>query len=517
MGVFTEEFSKRFGNKYQFLQLYNVVFNTTENEVTITFLYDEFVPEITDEQRKEIDDFFKEKLNTYAPIRVKFRKSFLDISLIDKEVLNILKAQFQSSVGEITLDNIKIEKDGKDVAVTLLCNKMVADFLNNRGAEKILEKELAKEFIAHFIVRIKIDNNIQIDLAILDERELSAHSQFLEPKVRVNRYAVDDVFMLFGNEITPRPEFIKEVKSEKTNVIFSGLILNFQKKNYVKKKEKAKGENAKQSAYYTFTLKDNGGQINCTYFSSVANEKKMDKLCDNTRVITLGNVERFNGNLTYYIKAIGFCSEPRIIKSTPKLVETENFDFVRPYIEKQQANIFDIKPSYSDNIISNSFVVYDFETTGLDTNTCDIIEIGAAKIVNGEIKEIFQTLVKPKDPVSDLITNLTGISNEMLESSPNIKVVLPAFKKFCDGCVLCGYNSSMFDDKILNVQARKLENEFDNPTQDVLVLARSKMSSSNYKLGTVVKNLGIVLIDAHRALNDAIATAKVFLKLNEVK
>ena len=167
--------------------------------------------------------------------------------------------------------------------------------------------------------------------------------------------------------------------------------------------------------------------------------------------------------------------------------------------------------------MDNEFVVYDFETTGLDTNTCEIIEIGAVKIKGGEIVDVFQTLIKPQNTIPDIITQVTNISNDMVASSPSIKIVLPAFYDFCKGCILGGYNSANFDDKILAVQSRKLGIEFDNQTTDVILLARSKMASSNYKLSTVVKNLGIVLIGAHRALNDALATAKVLLKLNEQK
>ena len=356
----------------------------------------------------------------------------------------------------------------------------------------------------------------------------------MQNRVVTKRYEVGDVFMMFGQEITPKPEFIKNISGEKLSVILSGVISNFQKKHYIKKKEKAKGENAKESSYYTFTLTDSSGRMNCTYFSSQTNEKKMDKLADDTRVIIIGDVQKFNNNFTCYIRSLGICNE----KLTPTTKDESmaspdeyeeidpdfsqdyipaEYNFVRPYIEKHQANIFDKKPTYSSYIMDNEFVVYDFETTGLDTNTCEIIEIGAVKIKGGEIVDVFQTLIKPQNTIPDIITQVTNISNDMVASSPSIKIVMPAFYDFCKGCILGGYNSANFDDKILAVQSRKLGIEFDNQTTDVILLARSKMASSNYKLSTVVKNLGIVLIGAHRALNDALATAKVLLKLNEQK
>lgn len=520
---YTEELKKQFGNKYDFLQIYGVVFSKADNQTTITFLFNENVKEITDEQREELQNFFEQKLGLFSGLKIKFKKSFLDEDLIAKETLKILQSGFKSSVGEIALQDISVEK-GEVIKIEIEASNLVATSLDDRGADKFLESALAKEFIAKFSVKIKASDKKQIDMNILDERERLEPRKYMQKGVVTKRYEVGDVFMFFGQEITPKPEFIKNIAGEKLSVILSGIISNFQKKHYIKKKEKAKGENAKQSAYYTFTLTDDSGRMNCTYFSSMTNEKKMDKLGDGARIIIVGDVQKFNNNFTCYVRSLGMCSEYKSIEKTkPEQVEDEEecFDlqgecnFVRPYVEKHQANIFDKKPVYSNYIMENDFVIYDFETTGLDTNACEIIEIGAVKIRGGEIVDIFQTLIKPKNTIPDIITQLTNISNDMVENSPPIGVVMSAFHEFCKGCVLGGYNNANFDDKILAVQSRKLGIEFDNQTTDVILLARSKMASSNYKLSTIVKNLGIVLIGAHRALNDALATAKVLLKLNE--
>ncbi len=530
---YTEELRKEFGDKYNFLQVYSVVFSKSENLTTITFLFDEKVKEITDEQREELQNFFAKKLELFSSLKLRFRKSFLDEDLIAKETLKILQRAFKSSVGEICESDISVQKDDV-IHISISAPNLIATSLEDRGADKFLETALSKEFIAKFAVKIIVCENKVIDTSVLEERERLAPRMYMQNRVVTKRYEVGDVFMMFGQEITPKPEFIKNISGEKLSVILSGVISNFQKKHYIKKKEKAKGENAKESSYYTFTLTDSSGRMNCTYFSSLTNEKKMDKLADDTRVIIIGDVQKFNNNFTCYVRSLGLCNEKLAPttkdESMASLDEHEEIDpdfsqdyipaeynFVRPYVEKHQANIFDKKPTYSSYIMDNEFVVYDFETTGLDTNTCEIIEIGAVKIKSGEIVDVFQTLIKPKNTIPDIITQVTNISNDMVASSPSIKIVMPAFYDFCKGCILGGYNSANFDDKILAVQSRKLGIEFDNQTTDVILLARSKMASSNYKLSTVVKNLGIVLIGAHRALNDALATAKVLLKLNEQK
>lgn len=530
---YTEELRKEFGDKYNFLQVYSVVFSKSENLTTITFLFDEKVKEITDEQREELQNFFAKKLELFSSLKLKFRKSFLDEDLISKETIKILQSSFKSSVGEICESDIAVQKDDV-IHIFISAPNLVATSLEDRGADKFLETALSKEFIAKFAVKIVVCENKVIDTSVLEKREMLAPRLYMQNRVVTKRYEVGDVFMMFGQEITPKPEFIKNISGEKLSVILSGVMSNFQKKHYIKKKEKAKGENAKESSYYTFTLTDSSGRMNCTYFSSLTNEKKMDKLADDTRVIIIGDVQKFNNNFTCYVRSLGLCNEKLAPttkdESMASLDEHEEIDpdfsqdyipaeynFVRPYVEKHQANIFDKKPTYSSYIMDNEFVVYDFETTGLDTNTCEIIEIGAVKIKSGEIVDVFQTLIKPKNTIPDIITQVTNISNDMVASSPSIKIVMPAFYDFCKGCILGGYNSANFDDKILAVQSRKLGIEFDNQTTDVILLARSKMASSNYKLSTVVKNLGIVLIGAHRALNDALATAKVLLKLNEQK
>lgn len=530
---YTEELRKEFGDKYNFLQVYSVVFSKSENLTTITFLFDEKAKEITDEQREELQNFFAKKLELFSSLKLKFRKSFLDEDLISKETIKILQSSFKSSVGEICESDIVVQKDDV-IHIFISAPNLVATSLEDRGADKFLETALSKEFIAKFDVKIVVCENKVIDTSVLEERERLAPRMYMQNRVVTKRYEVGDVFMMFGQEITPKPEFIKNISGEKLSVILSGVISNFQKKHYIKKKEKAKGENAKESSYYTFTLTDSSGRMNCTYFSSLTNEKKMDKLGNDARVIIIGDVQKFNNNFTCYVRSLGLCNEKLTPTTKDKSMASPDeyeeidpdfsqdyipaeYNFVRPYVEKHQANIFDKKPTYSSYIMDNEFVVYDFETTGLDTNTCEIIEIGAVKIKDGEIVDVFQTLIKPQNTIPDIITQVTNISNDMVASSPSIKIVLPAFYDFCKGCILGGYNSASFDDKILAVQSRKLGIKFDNQTTDVILLARSKMASSNYKLSTVVKNLGIVLIGAHRALNDALATAKVLLKLNEQK
>jgi DNA polymerase III epsilon subunit family exonuclease len=104
------------------------------------------------------------------------------------------------------------------------------------------------------------------------------------------------------------------------------------------------------------------------------------------------------------------------------------------------------KISFSEEPFNN-IVVFDLETTGLFPRSDEIIQIGAVRIINGKIKEndSFFTYVKPSEPISEFITELTGITNKDVEKAPKAKQILPVFSKFCDSSLLVAHNGACFD------------------------------------------------------------------------
>ena len=93
------------------------------------------------------------------------------------------------------------------------------------------------------------------------------------------------------------------------------------------------------------------------------------------------------------------------------------------------------------------YVAFDLETTGLNVETDYIIEIGALKVKNGKVCERFMEFLKPPTPISAMITNITGITNEMVASSRNTPDIIRDFVDFCGDFVLLGHNI-MFDYKL---------------------------------------------------------------------
>ena len=163
--------------------------------------------------------------------------------------------------------------------------------------------------------------------------------------------------------------------------------------------------------------------------------------------------------------------------------------------------------------LDDTFVVFDIETTGLSKETESITEIGAVKVVDGKIIDRFSTFVNPERPIPTEITKLTGITNEMVADAPVITEILPKFLEFCQDAVLVAHNAN-FDTGFIRLNAeRKCGIEVKNTVLDTLELSRALMPElKKHKLDIVCEQLGVSLEGHHRAVNDAEATAEVFLK-----
>jgi len=159
-----------------------------------------------------------------------------------------------------------------------------------------------------------------------------------------------------------------------------------------------------------------------------------------------------------------------------------------------------------------TFVVVDLETTGGSPAGAHITEVGAVKIRGGEVIGEFQTLVNPAEPIPAFISVLTGITDQMVENSPGIDSVFPAFLEFARHSVLVAHNAP-FDISFLKAAATLTGHSW--PTfrvVDTAHLARQligKDEAANRKLGTLARLFGAATTPDHRALHDARATVDV--------
>lgn len=162
----------------------------------------------------------------------------------------------------------------------------------------------------------------------------------------------------------------------------------------------------------------------------------------------------------------------------------------------------------------STYTVLDIETTGLDPRYCEIIEISAMKYSSGQNIGTFSTLVKPSEPIDEYITSLTGITNDMLKSAPDISETMQKFYNFVGSDLIVGYNVN-FDinflyDNLLNCRSLILSNSF----IDVMRIARKILPGlKNHKQTTVADHYGISTAGAHRAAVDCEICNAIFEKL----
>jgi DNA polymerase III subunit alpha, Gram-positive type len=147
-------------------------------------------------------------------------------------------------------------------------------------------------------------------------------------------------------------------------------------------------------------------------------------------------------------------------------------------------------------------VVFDTETTGLDSELDRIIEFGALKIVGGVVTDKFVSFVHTDIELPQHIVNLTAISQDMLRGQPDISEVIPKFLEFIKGSIIVAHNAE-FDMSMLKASANRLGYELNWPCFCTVKLARRVLPGlPNYKLGTLAEHFNIVNEASHRAVGD---------------
>ncbi|RWR14153.1 PolC-type DNA polymerase III [Siminovitchia fortis] len=162
----------------------------------------------------------------------------------------------------------------------------------------------------------------------------------------------------------------------------------------------------------------------------------------------------------------------------------------------------------------DTYIVFDVETTGLSAIYDKIIELAAVKIRGGEEVGRFERFANPHHPLSATTIELTGITDDMVENAPEIEEVLHDFHKWAEDGILVAHNAS-FDIGFLNAGNQRAGlPKVENPVIDTLELARFLYPEfKNHRLNTLAKRFDIELVQHHRAIYDAEATGKIFLKL----
>ncbi len=501
---------------FETIKIVNISYNKATNSLVVKVVYlTDF--DFNDDCKNELCMLINKYLNLEnLNIDIKSKKSIVDDTVTIDLVNYYLNKYYASIFTTMQKDDISVNVAGNNVCVKLKLMSVFKSHLSNKNFELELKTFLENNYFQAFeVVLVSKDDEDELS-GLLDEANKAFEDMVqadFEEVVPIT-YELINIEDYVGAKVENIALASSSLSASNENITVAGSLSFITKKTFISKRKNSKGE---EKEYYNFVLNDNYGKIHCVYFPTQETKDKFEELTDKMVVAVVGDVEEFNGRFNFKVKGIAKCELPEKEEViVEQKFENENYMYVmpEPYITLTQANLFDVVVENDNKFLKeNDCVVFDVETTGLDAATCEIIEFGAVKVRDGKMVETFSCLLKPSQPIPDEITNLTGITNEMVENCYSIKEVLQDFYKFTRNSVLVAYNIA-FDYKFIHLAGASQGYVFDNKQLDAMVLAKNKLKSiKNYKLKTVATALGVSLEGAHRAVNDAIATAEVFVKL----
>ena len=191
------------------------------------------------------------------------------------------------------------------------------------------------------------------------------------------------------------------------------------------------------------------------------------------------------------------------------LQQNEYFNYKKTRIQQKNYNDSFTYNKILEPVVSD-YIVFDFETTGMKPGVNKILEIGAVKILNNSISGVFNTLINPQQFVPYYISNLTHITNDMVEDKESIESVLPKFINFIGDLPLIAHNAR-FDMSFLMYNANKQNIIINNPVLDTLYLSRKyNKECQKHNLAYLTNYFNVNLNNAHRAYYDALATNQIY-------
>lgn len=482
------------------LRISNVEISKKDYSIVFNFICDKTVTsEVNEKLTQEVEKIVPPVFTSY---QVNIKKIVSNPDLINNEIYKYLNANYPSISLFLKTTDITSAVLGDYVKYTLRLTQDGVDYVNKNGALTKLNSYLATRFCSDFAGNTEVKPDEE-GVSLLDEEVYVSQLQKIEHRtIKVSEVGViDDIAM--GDVAT----YIEDAVSG--DVTVCGKITEITEK-----------QTKTGKPFYLISIDDTTGRIKGVYFTKKNTLNKIKELQVDDEIIARGTIGEYNGKPSFTFDKINRCVFPkdfvkkdRYKKKAPKEYK---LIFPTPATTIKIKSVFEQDVTLPSELTDNVYVTFDLETTGLSANNDGITEIGAVKIVNGKIVEEFTSLIKPDYPITQEITDITGIDEEMVKDAPKISAVLPDFMKFIDGAILVGHNVN-FDMGFIKRFANADEYEVNNKVLDTMELSRAYVKGlKKNDLHTLADHFGVVFRH-HRALSDANATAECFIEIMKIK
>lgn len=479
-----------------------------QNLLELIFVCPEGSEKVLSENSAKIASTAAEILKTSFKVKVKFKKSYFEEAYFSYGLLGFLD-KYPMVRNNIKSENFAFEYEGDAIKAILKVPPAVAGYMQGEIFDEI-SNYVHNNYCEKIEVAIE-EIPLESEEIVVEEDE----NKLVYDYEGGRHIKVSNVESFIGDPIYERPSYIMDAHP------LDGAVLCGKVRDFTEHKRAMKEGETEQKYFFKFRLEDFTGSIDCIYFPTKKSIDKIRSLTVGKEIVAFGSVEynTFRGvkSLSYKVRFISTCTLPEnFVINRARMVVPAEYKHVHPteYEEYEQDDLFKIKDEIPPYLIGKEFVVYDLETTGLNRDTDRIIEIGAVKLKDGVITQAFSTLVDPQCLIPDKTVEITGITDADVKGAPTIAEAMPDFFKFCDGAVMVGQNSMQFDWPFVRAKAEPMNIYFENEQLDVMLLAKKYFPDlSRYNLDFLSRQFGIVNEEAHRAVSDAVTTAKIFIKL----
>ena len=473
-------------------------------------------------------------------------KAILDEKGFDNYLYNLIKEQFGLEF-TIRYDGVTIIDQNNKVYIEK--QKNVEEKIHRENVEK-LNHFYEEEADNAAQIKEKLENNVKTEIEI--RKDEFAKPQIIKSSIRP----------FYGPVIKGKIEPISSVSLDTGKTVVWGDIFSCEQK-VTKRGDKN---------IFNFDITDYNGSITVKVFGPIKETAILENLKKGSTIVVSGDVEydRYASEIVLSAKSIGTAEKIKVVDNAPKkrvelhmhtnmsqmdgvssakdlilraaawghpAVAITDHGVAQAYPEAMNTaewfvnkNEEKLKVIYgteayfmddmvesvkgdSDEDLSGTFICFDIETTGLSANRDKITEIGAVKVVNGEIVDTFSTFANPEMPIPARITELTGITDDMVKDAPSQAEAVKAFLDFAGDNVLVAHNAP-FDTSFISKACENMGLPYNYTSIDTVAISRAILPDiKNCKLDTVANYLRLGNFNHHRATDDATILAQIFINL----